>query len=93
MWYILDLDFQIDHKIRPQIGFDSHIPLTQRFMLTSHVESKFGPKKQTMFELDDNFEINMEYQVGVEYLLNEYFNINSSYHSHYGFGAGITWLF
>ncbi len=93
MWYILDLDFHFDHKLRPQFGLDSHVPITKRLMINSHLETKIGPESKPIFNSDDTFKINSEFEFGFEYLLNERFSLESSYHNHFGFGGGIKWLF
>ncbi len=93
MLYILDLDIRIDHKLRPQFGYDSHIPITKRLMLNSHLEARFGSNEGFINQLENAFKSETEFEFGLEYLLNEKFSFKTSYHNHFGYGAGINWLF
>jgi len=91
--YILDIDFQLNSKLNPQFGFDSHIPLTQRLMLNSHGEYQFGNKSGEFLFNSSDYQFDTEFEIGLEFLLNEQFSLSSSIHNHYGFGAGLDWRF
>ncbi|GAB5408968.1 MAG: hypothetical protein BalsKO_13330 [Balneolaceae bacterium] len=93
LWYILDTDISLDHKLRPELRFNSHIPLTQRFMLNGHLEWKtnFG----LIEEPHSGEKLNQEfvYTAGFEYLLNKNYSIIASYDNRFGFGSGLSWRF
>lgn len=92
MWYILDTDLSIDSKLRPEIGLNTHIPLTQRLIFTGHLEGKtdFGLVEQLH---DDKIEFEVTYTLGLEYLLNKNFALIGNYDNRFGPGGGLNWRF
>ncbi|MBO6524270.1 MAG: multicopper oxidase domain-containing protein [Balneolaceae bacterium] len=92
LWYIMDTQFSVDHKLRPEIELDTHIPLTQRLILNGHFEGKtnFGIIEEPHSE-DIEFEIT--FNAGLEYLLSKNFAFIGSYDNRFGAGGGISWRF
>lgn len=91
--YILDTEFSIDHKVRPELKLNSHIPLLSRLILNSHFEwrSDFGITES--LPGDSGYEYEVKYALRLEYLLNKNFSLNADYDSRFGAGAGISWKF
>ncbi|MEO1022298.1 MAG: multicopper oxidase domain-containing protein [Bacteroidota bacterium] len=90
IWFILSGDVSIDHQLRPQLELESHLPITQRLMLTSHLEleSDFGITNT----LADNQFADTEtvWNIGLEYLLSLNWSLISSYDNRFGAGMGIS---
>lgn len=93
LWYILDTDVSLDHKLRPELRLNSHIPLTQRLMLNGHLEWKtdFGLIEEP--HSGESFDQEFVYTVGFEYLFNKSFSLITSYDNRFGAGGGINWRF
>lgn len=93
LWYVMDTDFSVDHKLRPEISLNSHIPITQRLMAIGHFEwhGDFGAIESLPDE--ENFEQEITYTAGVEYLLSEQFSFIGNYDNRFGWGAGLMWNF
>jgi len=91
--YILDTDFSIDHKLRPELKLNTHIPLTQRLMAVGHFEWKVDSGVVEELPAGENIEQEVTYTAGLEYLLNEYFSITANYDDHFGWGAGLSMRF
>ncbi len=88
LWYIFDTDLSLDHKLRPEIRLNTHIPLTQRLMLMGHFE---GKAELGLIEKNSDFEIT--YTTGLEYLLNKNFSLIGNYDNRFGAGGGLSWKF
>lgn len=93
LWYVLDTELGIDHKLRPEVNLNTHIPITQRFMATGHFEWKtdFGVIEE--LPVGENFEQEITYTAGFEYLLNKNFSIIGNYDNRFGWGGGLSWRF
>lgn len=93
LWYILDTDVSLDHKLRPELNLNTHIPLTQRFMATGHFEWKtdFGVIEE--LPAGENFEQEVTYTAGFEYLLSKNFSLIGNYDNRFGWGGGLSWRF
>ncbi len=91
--YILETDISLDHKLRPEIGLDTHIPLTQRLMLNGHLEWKtnFGLIEET--HSGKNIDQEFTFSSGLEYLLDKNFSIIGNYDNRFGWGTGLNWRF
>ncbi len=92
LWYIMDTQLSIDHKLRPELELDTHIPLTQRLMLNGHFEGKsnFGIIEEPH---SGNVEFEVTFNAGLEYLLNKNFSLTGTYDNRFGTGGGISWRF
>lgn len=88
--YIMDTDLSIDHKLRPELGLNTHIPLTQRFMAVGHFEWNIDAGWGEELSSDTDLEQEITYTAGFEYLLNEYFSLTGNYDSHFGWGGGLS---
>lgn len=93
LWYILDTDVSLDHKLRPELSLNTHIPLTQRFMATGHFEWKtdFGVIEE--LPAGKNIKQEVAYTAGFEYLLNKNFSLIGNYDNRFGWGGGLSWRF
>lgn len=93
LWYVLDTELGIDHKLRPEVNLNTHIPITQRFMATGHFEWKtdFGVIEE--LPVGENFEQEITYTAGFEFLLNKNFSIIGNYDNRFGWGGGLSWRF
>lgn len=93
LWYVLDTDLSLDHKLRPEIRLNTHLPLTQRLIIESHLEWKtnFGIIKKP--HSDKGFEREFIYTAGFEYLLNVNFSAIGNYDNRFGWGGGLSWKF
>ncbi|MEQ8525912.1 multicopper oxidase domain-containing protein [Gracilimonas sp.] len=91
--YILDTDLSIDHKLRPELGLNAHIPLMQRLMVTGHFEYKLDTGFAEELPANKNLDQDISYTAGIEYLLNEYFSVQANYDSRFGWGGGLTFRF
>lgn len=93
LWYILDTDLSIDHKLRPEIRLNSHIPLTQRLILNGHFEWKtnFGIIEE--LNSGEYFDQELVYTVGLEYLLSKNFSGVAIYDNRFGIGGGLSLRF
>lgn len=91
--YILDADISLDHKLRPELGLDSHLPLTQRLYINSHYEWKtdFGITEKT--HSGESIDQEWVYNIGLEYLLNKNFALTADYDNRFGVGGGLNWRF
>ncbi len=91
--YILDADISLDYKLRPELGLDSHLPLTQRLYLNSHIEwkSDFGLVEET--HSGESIDQEWVYNIGLEYLLNKNFALITDYDNRFGVGAGLNCRF
>tara|TARA_R110000868_G_scaffold304437_21_gene565400 strand:- start:29804 stop:32152 length:2349 start_codon:yes stop_codon:yes gene_type:complete len=85
LWYILDTDISLDHKLRPEIGLNTHIPITQRLMFTGHLEGKI--------HLDSINDFEVIFISGFEYLMNKNLSLIGSYDNRFGLGGGFSWKF
>ena len=88
--FVLDTDISIDHNLRPELGMESHLPITRRFFAVGHMEwqTDFG----LLTDLPDNSNYHEEwtYSGGFEFLLNEYFSLTGSYDNRFGWGGGLS---
>ncbi|HET8865262.1 MAG TPA: multicopper oxidase domain-containing protein [Gracilimonas sp.] len=91
--YILDTDLGVDHKLRPELKLNTHIPLTQRLMAVGHFKWKMDAGLVEDLPIGENLEQETSYTAGLEYLLNEYFSITANYDEHFGWGAGLSLKF
>lgn len=93
LWYILDSEMSLDHKLRPELAFQSHIPVTQRLMFAGHGEwkSDFGIVEETHNNNTYNYEV--IYTIGFEYLLTKDFALIANYDNRFGWGGGLSWIF
>lgn len=91
--YILDADLGVDHKLRPELKLNTHIPLTQRLMAVGHLKWKVDAGLVEDLPIEENLEQEISYTAGLEYLLNEYFSITANYDNHFGWGAGLSLRF
>ncbi len=93
LWYVLDTEISLDHRLRPQLELDSHIPLTQRLMFGGH-----GEWKSDLGIVDDThsgepYVYEITYTIGLEYLLNKNFGLIANYDNRFGWGGGLSWRF
>lgn len=93
LWYILDTDLSLDHKLRPEASLNTHIPLTQRLLAVGHFEwqTDFGVIES--LPSGEEFEQEFTYTTGFEYLLDERFSLIGNYDNRFGWGGGISWKF
>ncbi len=93
LWYVLDTDVSVDHLLRPEIELETHLPLTQRLMLTGHFEwkSDFGITEQ--LPAGEHYEYELTYNPGLEFFINEHFSLKVLYDNRFGWGGGISWRF
>lgn len=91
--YILDTDVSIDHKLRPEIALETHLPLTKRLMSAVHLEWKndFG----WINELPEgvNREEELVWNVNLEYILGKNFLLSAGYDNRFEWGGGLKILF
>ncbi len=92
LWYIMDTQVSLDHKLRPELELDTHIPLTHRLILNGHFEGKtnFGIIEEP-HSGDTEFEVT--FSTGLEYLLNKNFSLIGNYDNRFGAGGGLSWRF
>ncbi|MFV1884984.1 MAG: multicopper oxidase domain-containing protein [Balneola sp.] len=92
LWYIMDTQLSIDHKLRPELELDTHVPLTQRLILNGHFEGKtnFGIIEEPH---SGDIEFEVTFNAGLEYLLNKNFSLIGSYDNRFGAGGGLSWRF
>lgn len=88
--YILDADVSIDNKMRPEIGLNTHIPLTQKLMAVGHFEFLADAGLIEDLPSGTSLKTELTYTAGLEYLINEYISFVGNYDSHFGWGGGIS---
>jgi FtsP/CotA-like multicopper oxidase with cupredoxin domain len=91
--YILDTDISIDHKLRPELAFEAHLPLTKRLILAGHFEwkSDFGIVSDS--NGNSNYESEIVWNSNLEYILSKNFIISAGYDNRFNWGAGLKLLF
>ncbi len=93
LWYVLDTDLSVDHLLRPELELETHLPITQRLMLTGHFEWKSDFGLVESLPAGKKYEHELTYNPGLEFLLNEQFSIRGLYDNRFGWGGGISWRF
>ncbi|MCB0665488.1 MAG: copper oxidase, partial [Saprospiraceae bacterium] len=95
---LIDADFRIDNKLRPQIGLATSTMLFPRIGIFAEYEYQmdFGwvndlPDLEN--GRDRHFMSETSWQVGLEYVLGRNFALVASYDNRFGAGAGLSVLF
>jgi hypothetical protein len=91
--YILDTELSVDDRLRPEVGLEFHLPLTQRVMLAGHAEwqADFGWVEELPAGNDAQWE--SDWNAVLEYVAGASVSLFGGYDSHYGWGAGLRLLF
>ena len=90
---ILDAEVQLDHRLRPGISFDLHLPLTRRIALESEYEWISDFNLTDTLDTGTNYEAEHTISVGFEYIVNKDLSLTTNYDNRFGFGAGLLWRF
>jgi FtsP/CotA-like multicopper oxidase with cupredoxin domain len=91
--YILDTDFSVDHKLRPELAFEAHLPLTKRLMLAGHFEWKSDFGIVTDLPGTSNYDSEIVWNTNLEYIIGKNFLITAGYDNRFNWGAGLKMLF
>ncbi|MGM0621070.1 MAG: multicopper oxidase domain-containing protein [Bacteroidota bacterium] len=88
--YMFNVDVSIDHQLRPRVRLDKEILLFPRIFVEGEYEYRadFG----WVNELEDNksFEGENEWLIRASYIISRNFSIQANYHSHFGWGGGLS---
>jgi len=91
--YFIELDLNIDHKLRPQIGLDYELLLFPYIELFMDIEWTLDFGLISSLPEDQNWEQELEWSIGSHYMFHKNFSIIASYDNHFGWGMGINWKF
>lgn len=88
--YMFNVDVSLDHQLRPRLRVDKEILLFPKIFLEGEYEYRadFG----WVNDLDDNtsYEGEEEWLIRASYIVSRNFSIQANYHSHYGWGGGLS---
>ncbi len=91
--FVLDTDISIDHLLRPEVGFNSHIPVTRRLLATGHFEWQSDVGLAKDLPAGKSYESEITYTAGFEFMLNEFFSMVGNYDNRFGWGGGLSLRF
>jgi hypothetical protein len=86
---LISSELRIDHKLRPQIGFNAGLMVFPRIGIFGEYEYQMDFGWGNELPGDVNFENETTWQVGVEYVLGKTVQIIGSYDNRFGAGAGL----
>lgn len=90
---LINSDFRIDDRLRPQIGFSTGFMIFPRLGIYGEYEYQMDFGWVNDFEDDIDFESETVWQVGLEYVLSQNFSLMGSYDNRFGAGGGLSLRF
>mgnify|MGYP003632497138 CR=1 FL=1 len=90
---IINSDFRIDSKLRPQISFSKSTMIFPRLGLFGTYEYQMDFGWVNDFPQGENFDSETTWSVGLEYVLGRNFSIMGSYDNRFGTGGGLSMRF
>ena len=87
---LINSDFRIDNKLRPQIGFSTGFMIFPRLGIYGEYEYQMDFGWVNDFEAGTDFESETVWQVGLEYVLGRNFSLMGSYDNRFGAGGGLS---
>ena len=87
---LINSDFRIDSKLRPQIGLSTGFMIFPRLGIYGEYEYQIDFGWVNDFEAGTDFESETVWQVGLEYVLGRNFSLMGSYDNRFGAGGGLS---
>lgn len=86
--YRFNIDFSLDHQLRPRVRLDRELMLFPRFFIEGEYEfrSDFGWVNDVG---PNNFEWESQWLVGLSYMVSRNFSLQVNYNNRYGWGGGL----
>lgn len=90
---LINADFRIDSKLRPQIGFSTGFMIFPRLGIYGEYEYQMDFGWDGKLPEGQDFDEETVWQVGLEYVLSRNFSLMGSYDNRFGAGGGLSLRF
>jgi len=90
---LINSDFRIDSKLRPQVSFSTGFMIFPRLGIYGEYEYQMDFGWDGKLPEGQNFEEETTWQVGLEYVLSRNFSLMGSYDNRFGGGGGLSLRF
>lgn len=90
---ILDVEVQLDHRLRFGLTLDLEVGLTERLSLHAKYELINDFNLAGTLENNESYEAEHTISTGLEYTASQYLSIVGGYDNRFGLGAGLLWRF
>lgn len=87
---LINSDFRIDSKLRPQIAFSTGFMIFPRLGIYGEYEYQMDFGWNGKFSEGQDFKEETTWQIGLEYVLSRNFSFMGSYDNRFGAGAGLS---
>jgi len=90
---LINSDFRIDSKLRPQVSFSTGFMVFPRLGIYGEYEYQMDFGWDGKLSAGQDFKEETTWQVGLEYILGRNFSLMGSYDNRFGAGSGLSLLF